>query len=306
MSDIFRISSDLVDQLTAQEPELSTFLGLPGRDHQWSDMSPAGYAARRSIWSEALAAAERCDTDGRKEDVAKAVLIAEAERELRTIDSEHHLADLNNIASPWQGLRDTFDSMPDHTVEAWENIIARLRTIGEPLDGYLQCLELGLQAGASVAARQVTTAIEQGRIAAGADSGFGVLVQRYDAARDDNPSLGNDLRAQLEAAIADAKSAVGSATDWLESEYLPNAADHDGVGRDRYVVAAERFLGQSIDTDELYAWGWSELDRLTHRLAELCAQIDPAATPTEVVERLHTDPAFGAARTISRRACARQ
>ncbi len=136
MPDIFSLSSDVVDRLAELHPELSTALGLPGKDHLWSDRSPAGFDADRSFWTDVLERARACDVDSRAEGVAKAVLIAEAERELGSIALERHLSDLNNIASPWHELRDLFDSMPDDTVESWQNIIQRLRTIDQPLDGY--------------------------------------------------------------------------------------------------------------------------------------------------------------------------
>jgi len=65
------------------------------------------------------------------------------------------------------------------------------------------------------------------------------------------------------------------------------------VGRDPYVLAPERSLGESIDPDALSALGWSERGRLPEPLAELCARIDPDASTSAVMERLATDPAFG-------------
>lgn len=290
MSEIFELSSVAVDELMALQPELSTFLGSPGRDHLWSDTSPASFEVLRSFWAGLLREANACPTSGRNDEVAKAVLIAEAEREIRSIDGGHHLSDLNNIASPWQGIRDTFDSMPDDSAEAWSNIIERLRTIDQPLAGYQACLAEGLRIGHLAAARQVHTAVEQGRSASGPDSGLDILVQRFDAsAETDNDTL----RSALTDAIVAAKSAIGAMTDWLEQHYLPAAPMADGVGRDRYVTAAEQFLGEAIDPEALYAWGWAELDRLAHRLTELCSTIDPDASRAAIIERLHTDAAFG-------------
>lgn len=291
MVDIFELSSSVVDQLIEQQPELSTYLGAPGRDHLWSDTSPAGFDAARTFWAAIAVQAEACETSNRNDKVAKAVLLAEAEREIRSLDAGHHLSDLNNIASPWQGIRDLFDSMPDDTVEAWGNIVQRLRTIDQPLGGYQACLAKGLEQGAVASARQVTTAIEQGRAAAGSDSGFDVLLQRFDSASEQDAPLGS--RVELAEAIATAKHRIGGMTDWLESDYLPSAPKPDGVGRERYTAAAETFLGETIDPEALYAWGWSELARLTTRMTELCATIDPKVSAAKVIERLHHDPDYG-------------
>lgn len=291
MIDIFELSSSVVDQLIEQQPELSTYLGAPGRDHLWSDTSPAGFVAARTFWAGIAAQAAACETSNRNDEVAKAVLLAEAEREIRSLDAGHHLSDLNNIASPWQGIRDLFDSMPDDTAEAWGNIVQRLRTIDQPLDGYQACLAMGLGQGAIAAARQVTTAIEQGRAAAGPESGLDVLLQRFDAAHGKDAPLSS--RTELAEAIATAKSRIETMTDWLESDYLPRAPAADGVGRQRYTAAAETFLGEAIDPEALYSWGWSELERLATQMTELCATIDPNVSPAEIIQRLHHDPDFG-------------
>ncbi len=121
-----------------------------------------------------------------------------------------------------------------------------------------------------------------------------MLVERFACARAENPALGDELLADLDASIGHAKVAYASATDWLAQHYLPKAPESDSVGRARYVASAEQFLGESIDPEALYDWGWSELARLAERLVELCGRIDPQASPATVVERLKTDPAFGA------------
>lgn len=293
MSDIFELSSSVVDQLIEQQPELSTYLGAPGRDHLWGDASPVGFEIAHTFWLRILEEARACTAANRNDEVAKAVLIAEAEREVRSIETGHHFSDLNNIASPWQAQRDIFDSMADDTREAWENINQRLRTIDQPLAGYQACLAAGLEQGTVVAARQVTTAIKQGRIAASPDSGFNVLFQRFDAAREANPALDDDLRADVVDAVAAAQRSISVSTDWIETHYLPAAPAADGVGPDRYVTAAEIFLGESVDPNALYAWGWSELERLGARMTQLCASIDPTISAAAVIERLHDDPEAG-------------
>lgn len=44
MTDIYEISSQLVDDFVALSPDTATRLGIPGSDHLWDDTSPAGMA----------------------------------------------------------------------------------------------------------------------------------------------------------------------------------------------------------------------------------------------------------------------
>lgn len=293
MTEIFELSSAVVDQLAELSPELSTYLGVPGRDHLWDDASPASFENMKKFWDRIASEAQACEITSKDDEVAQAVLLAEAEHESKLIASGHHFSDLNNIASPWQGVRAIFDSMPDVTIEAWHSIIQRLRTIDQPLAGYQQCLAIGIDIGAVAAQRQVRDAINQGRTAAGADSGFNVLLDRFDAASQQDPGLDTDLRTEVANAIDIAKAAIATTTDWLETTYLPAAPEADGIGRDRYIAAAEHFLGEPVNPEKLYAWGWGELRRLTARIHELSAQIDASIPAADVIERLHHDPAVG-------------
>ncbi len=294
MTDIFELSSRTVDELVELIPETGTALGLPGCDHRWSDLSPDGYDAQRSFWTRVLAEAQACETPDRAHEVAKAVLIADAETQIRVIHAELHLVDLNNIASPWQSIRDIFELMPDDTVAGWTNITTRLATIGQPLAGYRQCLQTGLDRGLTVAKRQVSVAIEQGRAAAGPSSTFNLFLDRFDQAAQENSALGSEDRRALEAAIEQAKNHFGLMTDWFESTYLLAAHEQDGIGRERYVRAAEQFLGETIDPEAVYAWGWTEIERLQARYIELAATIDPRLSVAQVMELLEHDPARAA------------
>ena len=94
----------------------------------------------------------------------------------------------------------------------------------------------------------------------------------------------------MAAAITHAQQAHGGLADWIETEYLPHATEADGVGSERYVQAARRHLGSTIDPLETYAWGWSELDRLRSRLGEICQQIDPGKPISDVIAGLETNP----------------
>ena len=289
MTNIFDISSAAVDQIAALDPMMATGLGLAGHDAEWTDLSPDGFAAQRTFWAETLAAAEECETTDRRTEVAKRVLIDECKVWLAEIDSENWSADVNNIVSPWQGIRTVFSAAPMATVADWNDIIARLDSIDQALGSYRAGLEHGQAAGRIAAKRQIESAIEQGRVAAGDGSSFHELEGQLDTAAAEVSEIA-DLKPRLLAGIAHAKSSYGDMTDWFEATQLPAASENDGVGQARYVASARRFLGTEIDPHERYAWGWSEVNRLTARLGELCAQIDPNKTVAEVMDVLYNDP----------------
>lgn len=293
MTDIFALSDRLTDELAALDPNLATETGIDGHNGEWTDLSPAGVAKAHAFWTQALADATACSNDDRRTHVAREVLVGECKRHLSEIDAGLFRSDLNSIASPWQGIRDIFDLAPSDSSTAWNNIIQRLTTMDQALGGYRQSLQAGLDAGEAVAKRQVLNAIEQGRAAAGNDSTLNEILERFD---ETHTGPGNsERRSEIELAVQSAKNQFSLMTSWFQDVYLPQAREADPVGRERYIAAAEGFLGDTLNPEETYTWGWGELSRLTARLTELCTEIDSDLGVNGVIRLLNTDPKRAAA-----------
>jgi uncharacterized protein (DUF885 family) len=286
MSLIFQLSDHAVDRIADVEPVNATFMGVAGRDHRWPDYSPAGHNAIRTVWADLLARAEAITTTTAPEDVAKRVLIAEATDAIGRHDAGDHFGDLNNIVSTFQNTKDVFDVMARSDKDDWTRIIVRLETIHLMLDGYRDTLDAGIAAGHAVARRQVQAAITEGRVTQGPQSPFNDLLDAFATTEIDD----DGMRDRVATAIDHARHTYGSLTDWLESSYMPHATERDGCGADRYPFEARKHLGMTIDIDETYAWGWSEIDRITARMSEVADRIVPGASTHDVIETLVTDP----------------
>ncbi len=287
--DIFELSSTAVEQLADADPVMATLIGLPGRDERWTEYGPSGIEARRTLLREILAAADAAEAPDQRSLVAKKVLVTEMRNELGDLESGNWQRDLNNIASPWQSIREIFELMPMATADDWRNIATRLETIDQPLAGYRAALTIGLEGGDGVIARrQILTAIEQGRDAAGTDSSFRRLLADFTEAGVDDSD--GSLQTRLAAAVDHACAAYAEMTDWLESHYLPRARTADGVGREAWLASATPKLGTVVDPEATSAWGWAELERLVARRAEVARQVDPDATLAAVFEQITTDP----------------
>ena len=290
MGDIFELSDGAVDRVAAADPALATYQGIAGHDHAWPDLSPAGAAAARSLNAELRDAALACDTPDDKHALAQRVLVEHCDAIVRWHDSGGHQVDLNNIASPHQTLRFTLGSQPDHTVDDWDAIVERVNTIGAALSGYRETLEEGRRANNTVSRRQVEAVIEQGDSAAGDGSSFHSLRDRLAAAPVDTTSV----QPALDAAITSAKQAFADFNTYLRTDYLPSAAEKDAVGEERYIQAAEMFLGTRLDAKATYRWGWDEVERLWSDMQAACAEIDPNVPATQVLRDLNTKPDYAA------------
>ncbi len=297
---IFSLSDELVLAVAAHCPVQATLAGIPGGEGAWNDWSPAGaaaWAATLASFRDRLRALPQLPPGGPGDDrrrfaeLARRVMDGYLEERLGDHAHREHLQDLNNIESPLQHLRMVFDVMDTTTAAGWEAITRRLETLDRAVDGYWTALDEGRRAGLLVARRQVQAGIDQARVMAGETSSFLSLLGAYDAAG----FATAPGRARLAAAVAHARRAAMTLADHLEHTYLPAARASDGVGRERYLRLAQRFLGTVIDPEETYAWGWSEVRAIEAEMTRLAAEIRPGASLPEVIRVLQTDPERAAA-----------
>ncbi|WP_278236830.1 DUF885 domain-containing protein [Isoptericola sp. AK164] len=285
-----------VRRFAALEPIAASFMGLPGHDHELPDLSPAGHEARADLDRALLRELDELEAAGKTpvDDVDRVTLAAMRERvglSLELHEAGEPQASLNNIESPVQQLRDLFDVVPTGTVEAWENIAARLNAVPEALAGYTASLRLSAEQGRVAAIRQVRAATSQARDLAGPESTFTALVRGDDAARvlDDSAAC-SLVRAELERGAAAACAAYGELADFLEHGLAPQAPEQDAVGRERYALFSREFLGAEVDLDETYEWGLAELARIVAEQEAVAREIaGPDATVSDAVAVLDAD-----------------
>lgn len=292
MREIFHLADGMVDETAEAVPIEATYAGIAGHDHRWGDLSVAGAEAFRDMTARHLQAVRAVPVTGDRWDGLAAGVLEEAlEASLAAHDADEHLRDLNSVSSTLQDLRQIFDHMDTGTAEGWEAIASRLDGLPEAVEAYRQRLDEGRRRGLAVAARQVREGIRQCRVAAGDDSPFLALASDAAAAL----TTEGALAARVAAGAATAREAFAGLAGYLEEAYLPEAPEADGVGRDRYVLAARRFLGADLDPEATYAWGWSEVARLRAAMERVGEQIVPGAPLGEVLEALATDPDRAAA-----------
>ena len=278
------IADDYTRRLAALRPLAATAMGIPGYDHLVGDYSPAGHAALADLARGTLAALDAAapvdDTDA----VTLAALRDRLGLDLELFAAGEHLADLNVIASPLQEFRDTLDLMPTETPADLDTLASRVSRLPEAMTGYLQCLREGMASGLVPAERQVVACAKQAAALADPAGFFGRLAPGADAPE--------DLRSTLDASGAAAAAAYGTLARFLTDELAAVARAEDAVGRERYERASRLFVSATVDLDETYEWGLSELASINAEMAEVVARIaGPGATVADAVAVLDADPA---------------
>lgn len=277
LADSFTLASAELD------PVLGTEIGLSGFDHRMSPADPEFYEARDALARDTLARLAALEPQDEADRVTKAAMQERLGLTHELYEAGEHFRDLNNIASPLQGIRDVFDLMPTDTHDQWSAVTQRLAGVPQAVDGYIACLREGARRGTVPAALQVREGIGQAAELADPTGSFFVHLAK-------NSGRTGALAAELDASARGAVEAYGLLTEFLR-ELETAAPQPDAAGRERYQLWSRVFLGAAVDLDETYEWGLAELDRVSaEQDAVVEAIAGSGATMADAVRTLDADP----------------
>ncbi|MEO8887878.1 MAG: DUF885 domain-containing protein [Jatrophihabitantaceae bacterium] len=272
-----KIADRLLAELAPVDPVAAEALGREP-DSLLPALSPADFDTRRSARERALRGVRAVPTPATDERVLAAALTERLSSEIALDDAGFTRALLAPLATPVHEVRAVFDNLPHETPEQWARVGAHLAQVPVALADYADTLRAAAADGHVVAARQVLAVAAQCEAWTGADDFYRRLV----AAAPSQPGL---------AAGADAATeATARFAGFLRTELLPSAPERDAVGRERYTVTARAFLGEDVDLDETYAFGWDELARLTAEMRAVAADLG-ADSIEQAAAALDADPA---------------
>ncbi len=285
------LCDSFVSEYAALDPPMATYLGISGHDHQLSDLSPDGFAAREDFAKAAFTAVESATPVDAREAVARDAFMERVGLELELVEAGYSRADFSVIVSGLHNLRSVFDLMPTATEEDWSNIASRMGGVPEALQGYRITLAEEAAKGHVSASRQYAEVASQIRNWTGQEGDTGDLFAKLVGGSD----VDGSLRADLDRNAAAASRAIADFGMFLEDEMEPRGRTNEACGREQYALASREFLGAAVDLEQTYAWGWDELKRLADDMSATAGRIVPGATLPEAVAALDADPG----RTIS-------
>jgi uncharacterized protein (DUF885 family) len=131
------LANELVIDMASRYPSFATDIGYPGGESDMDDHSPEALAKEQLAIKEVLAKLAALEPQDQIDEVTKDAMTASLTQEIQSYDSGLHFRNLNNIASPAQGVRDIFDNSPTATTKDWENLASRMRKVEASLSGYI-------------------------------------------------------------------------------------------------------------------------------------------------------------------------
>ena len=286
-SEIDKIANAWVETITELSPSFATGVGSPIGADRLDDFSPDGHNEYANQARAVLAKLNQAQATDETDRVTKEAMTNDLSLTLEMHEAKLYRRDLNNIASPAQGIRDVFDLSPTATVGDWENLAARMKAVAGALNGYQQSLREGIAANDAPAKRQVEINIQQA-LEIAAEEGF--FIDFAKQAKSDEGDLPASPKAELEQAAKQATRSYGEFAEFLRNELLPAASTEDAIGKERYELFSRGFLGAKIDLDATFQWGVEELARVVGEQTRVADQIRSGASIEEAVEFLDEDP----------------
>jgi len=281
MTTITEVADRYLDTLAGLDPAAAEAAGRTPQS-RFADLSPDGLAARAELSPATATAAAGARTAGTAGRALAAALVDRLSSEADLYDSGFTTRLLAPLATPVHLTRQVFDNLPRVTEADWADVAAHLRRVPVALGQYADTLRWSAARGHLVARRQILAVAGQCTTWITKDDFYDRLVSGYPG----TGSLADDLAAGARLAACATLDFAG----FLRAELAPRATEVDGVGRDLYAVTARDFLGAHVDLDELYAYGWAELERTATELRAVAAELGCPDTATARAA-LDADPA---------------
>ena len=218
---IDHLAEKYVAEAAKLDPDIAIYLGLEGDKTKFADLSPAGREAEKELLARTRADLSGLEPSDEVDWVTKADLTRELDLGLDMIEAKADQRDLNNLASPSQSIRMSFDMLPKESVEDWQVVAERLQGVSGALDGYIETLREGIAEGNTPARRQAQIVSETLGDYLEGEGYFGRLIAGAD--------VPTELAEELAAGAEKAKAAYGYFAEFLTMELLPAAAGEDAA-----------------------------------------------------------------------------
>jgi len=297
----------------AEYPELATAVGYPDHNARWTDYSPKAIAARADYLrrsAQRLANFDRASlspADQLSYDLYRGLLqtaIAGLEFHndalpIRGVIPHNLRMPLNQLEGVALDIPRTISLMPTATRDDYENIVARLQTVGPLVDQTIALLEQGLADGLTpprVTMRDVPAQVQAQVVD---DPARSPLLEAF---REWPASFPETDRAGLTARAADAygqhvRPAFERLHAFLVSRYLPACREAVSVGAlpngaSMYGYNVEWHVTTAETPQQIHETGLAELKRIRQQMDAVIASTGFKGTVDDFKRFLRTDPKF--------------
>jgi uncharacterized protein (DUF885 family) len=282
-------------------PEYATFVGYPGLNDRWSDLSPESIEFGRRI--DHLAEGALASIDRAKLTPPEQVSYDLGVRHVReAIEGEPFHGEyllINQVGGPQQGIPQLLSIMPGRNVKDYEDIIARLRGVPGVIDQTIALLDRGLKEGITpprVTLRDVPGQVESLLMDDPQKSPMLKVFQKFPATV---PTADRErLTREAVAAFRDQVTpAFRKLHGYLVNTYLPASRESIAMGdlpngRAWYAYQARVSTTTNLTPEQIHQIGLSEVKRIRKEMDALIASTGFQGSFEDFCKFLRTDPRF--------------
>jgi uncharacterized protein (DUF885 family) len=296
---------ELFDQIwewrLSSYPEFATYVGVPGHDDRWTDVSLEAIAQRQRDQRQFLAALEAIDSSGLDPDAQldRRLIQEDLQTRVEGFQFQSELLAINQLEGVHQDVPQLLASMPANSVGDYEHMLARLRAVPDLNEQTLVLLDRGLSTGITpprITLREVPRQLRNLITEEAADS---PILSPFAEIPEEIPEKAKKrLKREAERIlVADIYPAYRGLLEYLEQRYLPEARETIGQsampnGKKWYAYNARYHTTTNLTPREIHEIGLAEVERIRGEMTEIIRELEFDGSFAEFAEFLRTDPQF--------------
>lgn len=298
---LHRLFATYWDWRMAEHPDEATYFGYPGRHDQWLDLSSDAIKQRAQLKEQFLKILGSIQYDHliSEDQISYNIFKHMLEDDISESHFQNHYFLVTQMFGIHSDTAHLLELMPYHTVQDYENALARLNRLPLLFQQATQLLKEGLEAGITpprIAIRQVPQQILNQMLDAPFESPYlKGFVQFPD-------SIDSVLQADLkERAVVAYQQCVVPALDqfysFITETYLPNCRKTTAFsdlpnGPEWYAHKVKSYTTTNLTPEEIHAIGLKEITRIQQAMFDVIEEADFKGSFEEFLHFLKTDPQF--------------
>jgi len=298
---LHRLLDQAWDAKLRDRPEFATYIGFPGHNHLWTDLSAAGIERRQASTREQLQAARSIDRGAlpAEELVDLDLYIRRLAGQVEGFAFPEEEVTITRYGGVQQDVPYALAKAPAASSRDYDDLIARLNGVAALVEQNLVLLQKGLAAGVTPPKSLMQGVPDQVRALTPDDPWKSPLLAPFrqigrDVDDEDAPRIRS---AALHAYETKAAPAFRKLFDYLTTTYIPAARESLGMGAlpdgaAWYAFRLRKATTTDLTPDQIHQIGLSEVRRIRAEMEKIKSATGFSGTYAELVRFLHTDSRF--------------
>lgn len=282
-------------------PEFATYIGFPGHNHLWTDLSAAGIEKRRTGIREQLRAARSIDRTQlpTEEQVDLDLYLRRLGGQVEGFAFPEEEVTITRYGGVHLDVPFALAKAPAASSRDYDDLIARLKGVAALVEQNLVLLQKGLAAGVTPPKSLMLGVPEQVRALTPDDPWKSPLLAPFrqigsDIDDEDTPRIRS---AALHAYETKAAPAFRKLFQYLETTYIPAARESLGMGAlpdgaAWYAVRLRKATTTDLSPERIHQLGLSEVSRIRAEMEKIKSATGFVGGFADFVRFLRTDPRF--------------